>query len=96
VVRIENAASQSHELFIARLAPGKSAADVAAWIEGGQKGPPPAMPMGGVTGIAPRGHVTLTLDLQPGRYGLFCFVPDAGDGKAHTAHGMVHALDIGG
>lgn len=94
VLHIVNGASQTHELFLARLAPGKTAADLAAWIEGGQKGMPPAMPMGGITGIAPNGHVTLSLDLQPGHYGLYCFVPDAKDGKPHVAHGMLREITV--
>ena len=33
VVRITNTAAQAHELFLARLAPGKSSQDALAWIE---------------------------------------------------------------
>ncbi len=94
VLHIMNGAQQTHELFLAKLAPGKTAADLAAWIEGGQKGAPPAMPMGGITGIAPNGHVTLSLDLEPGNYGLYCFVPDAKDGKPHVAHGMLREIAV--
>lgn len=94
VLHIMNGAQQTHELFLAKLAPGKTAADLAAWIEGGQKGPPPAMPMGGITGIAPNGHATLAVDLQPGNYGMYCFVPDMKDGKPHVAHGMLHEITV--
>lgn len=89
VVRIENAAHQSHEAFMLQLAPGKKATDLLAWMEGGQKGPPPGMPAGGVTGIAPGSHIMLPVDLKPGTYALYCFVPDAKDGQPHIAHGMV-------
>ena len=27
-----------------------------------------------------------------GDYTLLCFVPDAGDGRPHVAHGMVHQI----
>ena len=32
-IKIENEASQSHELVLARLAPGKKAEDLPAWVE---------------------------------------------------------------
>jgi hypothetical protein len=36
----------------------------------------------------------LTLDLEPGRYALYCFVPDARDGKEHVAHGMIREIEV--
>jgi hypothetical protein len=92
-IRVENAATQPHEVFIARLEPGKTPADMLSWIVSRQ-GPPPAMPVGGATFIAPGGVNYLTVDLQPGEYGLFCFVPDAGDGKEHVAHGMIRQITV--
>jgi hypothetical protein len=35
-----------------------------------------------------------TVTLEPGDYGLLCFVPDASDGKAHLAHGMAQVVKI--
>jgi uncharacterized cupredoxin-like copper-binding protein len=93
IVRIENAALQSHEAVLIRLEPGKSVQDVLAWF-GKQEGPPPGWPVGGSTGIA-QGEVNLiTYDFTPGRYGLVCFVPDAKDGQAHIAHGMVTEFTV--
>jgi hypothetical protein len=94
VIRIENVAKQSHEAFMVRLAPGKKAADLLAWLDGGQKGPPPALPTGGITGIAAGTHVILPVDLKPGSYALYCFVPDAKDGQPHVAHGMVSQIEV--
>lgn len=88
VIRLENSAAQDHEMFIARLAPGKSAAEAAAWAEK-QQGPPPMKPIGGTTGMAKGSVVYLPVDLVPGEYGLFCFLPDAKDGKMHIEHGMI-------
>jgi hypothetical protein len=94
-VRVRNAAAQSHEVLFVKLAPGKTARDVAAWSEK-QEGPPPGQPMGGTTGIATDGWNDVSLDLEPGEYALLCFLPDAKDGKPHVAHGMVHQLRVEG
>lgn len=93
VIHVMNQASQSHELFITRLAPGKTAADVAAWVEK-MDGPPPGMPMGGLTPLAPGETNEIVVDLAPGEYGLFCFVPDAKDGKPHVMHGMMRQITV--
>jgi hypothetical protein len=93
VVRVRNAARQPHEVFVARLAPGKSAADALAWVEKMQ-GPPPLQPLGGVVGLDTGAANDIALDLTPGEYALFCFVPDAKDGKPHIAHGMVRQISV--
>ena len=94
-VTVRNTGTQSHELVIARPAPGRSAADVAQWAAHMQ-GPPPAHFLGGVTAIAPGQTNVLSLALTPGKYALLCFVPDAKDGKPHVAHGMMRDLEIAG
>jgi hypothetical protein len=88
MIRLENAADQAHEMFIAQLGPGEKAADLAAWLEK-PNGPPPGKPIGGTTAMAKGEVVYLPVDLVPGEYGLYCFIPDAKDGKPHIAHGMM-------
>ena len=92
-IRVVNQAAQSHELVLVRLQPGKSPADVLAWMEK-MEGPPPGTPIGGVTPMAQGEENLLELTLTPGEYGLICFVPDAKDGKAHFAHGMMSTLKV--
>ena len=92
-VRVRNDASQPHEILLARLAPGKTAADLIAWIEKPQ-GPPPGEPIGGTTGMSKGIANDLTLTLTPGEYALICFIPDAKDGKPHFAHGMIQQVSI--
>ena len=94
VVRVTNDAEQPHELTLFKLAPGKTAADVGAWGETGMKGPPPGMPMGGVTGLNKGRSASFPVTLAAGRYGLVCFFPDAKDGKPHFAHGMAQDITI--
>jgi len=94
VIEFSNQANQPHEAFLAKLAPGKKAADLLEWL-GKQDGPPPAMPVGGITGIEPGARQSIIVDLTPGNYAWFCFLPDARDGKEHVRHGMVTEFQVG-
>ena len=93
VLRVRNGASQPHEVFVARLAPGKTAAEALAWAEKPQ-GPPAFQPLGGTVGMAPGVANDIALDLAPGEYALYCFYPDAKDGKPHVAHGMMKQFTV--
>lgn len=93
-IRIKNTAKQFHEAFIARLGPGVSATTFLEWMKAGMKGPPPVMPAGGIVGITPGEENFLTIDLEAGEYGLFCFLPDAKDGKEHVEHGMFKQITV--
>jgi uncharacterized cupredoxin-like copper-binding protein len=95
-IRIENAAPQSHEIVIGRLAPGKTAAQALTWLNAGQHGPAPVIAIGGASGLSNGRHQTITMPFEPGRYVLLCFIPDKKDGKPHTAHGMVKEFTVGG
>jgi uncharacterized cupredoxin-like copper-binding protein len=93
VIRVVNDGHQSHEVMVIRLAPGKTAAQVAAWVEK-MDGPPPGEPMSGVAGLGVGQSASFPLTLTPGEYGLICFIPDAKDGKPHYVHGMVHQFKV--
>jgi uncharacterized cupredoxin-like copper-binding protein len=93
-IRVRNDAAQGHEVVVVRLQPGKTPADMLAWMEK-MEGPPPGTPIGGVTPVAQGEENLLELTLTPGEYGLICFVPDAKDGKPHFAHGMVSTFKVG-
>ncbi|HEY2065784.1 MAG TPA: hypothetical protein VGG84_07465 [Gemmatimonadaceae bacterium] len=95
LLHVVNTAAQSHEFLLVKLAPGKTAADVAKWVEAGMHGAPPGMPLGGTTQIARGRTITVPVDLEEGRYGLICFIPDAKDGKPHSAHGMTETVTVG-
>ena len=93
---VTNAGQQPHELVLLRLAPGKTVKDFGAWATtGGMKGPPPALPLGGVAVIERGESGVFTADLTPGDYGLICFVPDSKDGKPHLMHGMMKQITVG-
>lgn len=92
-IRIDNNASQPHELMLARLAPGKKAADIPAWVLK-PNGPPPAEPIGGVPALT-KGHTAyVTADFTPGDYAFICFLTDAKDGKPHFTHGMIEQIHV--
>ena len=95
ILRVDNAGPQVHELVLVKLSPGTTGKQLAAWVAGGMKGPPPAMPIGGVAPIAPGGTAFMPADLAPGNYSMLCFVPDAKDGKEHAMHGMIKDFTVG-
>ena len=92
-LRFVNEASQHHEMFIAALAPGKKAIDLAQWAEKSE-GPPPGMPIGGITGLDKGGFNDIALTLEPGEYALICFLPDVKDGKPHYVYGMIKQVTV--
>jgi hypothetical protein len=92
-IRVVNDGPQSHELVLARLAPGKTVQELAAWAET-MAGPPPAEPMGGATPMEKGREIWFTQTFTPGDYAVLCFVPDAKDGKPHVAHGMMLQLKV--
>jgi hypothetical protein len=93
IIRVENAGGQPHEVAIVRLEPGKEPMDFAHWGEK-QVGPAPGALQGGVSAIMPKTHAFVEVDLQPGEYGLICFIPEMKDGKPHFVHGMVQRVTV--
>lgn len=93
VIRVETAAGQPHEMTLFQIPPGKSLKDLEAWLPI-MKGPPPAMPFGGVSGLVAGKPNYITVDLKPGDYAAVCFLEDHKDGKPHFMHGMTQAIKI--
>lgn len=92
-VQVTVAPGQPHEVVLIRLAPGKTAQDVAAW---GEKpaGPPPGEFAGGMAPMIGESPTQFSLDLKPGEYAMLCFVPDGKDGKPHHMHGMIKQFKV--
>jgi hypothetical protein len=44
--------------------------------------------------LSPGQSTTTISELKAGHYGIMCFVPAAGDGQPHIAHGMVTVFDV--
>lgn len=93
-IKISVAPGQPHEFTLFQLAPGKTAADIVKFVEGGMTGTPPGMPIGGVSGISSGRDAFFTVDLKPGDYAAVCFLEDGKDGKPHYTHGMTQTIKI--
>jgi hypothetical protein len=88
---VQNAATEPHEMVIARLADGATIDDVVEAVRNGT--PPPMTPLGGLQAIVPGTSTRLQLHLQPGRYAAICFVPSQ-DGTPHLDKGMIEEITI--
>lgn len=93
LVRFENAGAHSHFALVARLAPGKTLADAAAW-EAKPEGPKPYAYVGGVTAMDPGRASIARLDLAPGRYFIVCMDTDGTAPKMHFEVGMVREFTV--
>jgi hypothetical protein len=93
-IRVDNSGPQLHELTIERLLPGKTLADQVRWWQGGMRGPPAALPAGGISGPQPGKTGWLDVTLTPGKYLFTCDVPDSKDNKPHTLHGMAQEITV--
>jgi len=92
-ILIRNDGPQIHEMYMAKLEPGKTLADFLAWAET-LEGPAPSATFSGVANLSAGQANLVTVDVTPGDYVLICFVPDAADGKPHLAHGMAKQITV--
>lgn len=92
-LKIVVAPGQPHEFTFFQLMPGKKAEDIPKYVEGGMQGPPPAMPLGGVSAVQGNQVSYYDVDLKPGDYAIVCFIT-AADGKPHFAHGMIQQIKV--
>ena len=95
LIEVHNNGPQPHEVELVRLDPGKTAQEMLAWVHE-PAGPPPGLPVGGVSPLGRGGVAWFEANLEPGTYALICFIPDAKDGKSHYEHGMVREIEVGG
>ena len=84
---IINQGTDTHELILSLLDPGKTPEDFVHWINN-QNGPPPVTPYGGATDIAPGDTILARIDFKPGDYSVTCRVRAATDSLTHDLHGM--------
>lgn len=92
-VMTADTSSQSHELVLIQLAPGKTGEDILGWLQK-PEGPPPGRPIGGVADLTRSMPVYFSANLTPGNYLLICFDPDFADGKPHFMHGMMETVSV--
>lgn len=90
---VSNEGKEPHEVVLVSLPPEGTAEQLGAWFEGPMDGPPPGIPVGGLTGMGPGQVQNFTVNLPPGRYGVLCFIP-APDGAPHFVHGMAATFTV--
>ena len=89
IVRFVNVGKQDHDVQIVRLRDGETMSQILKWASGTMAGSPPVgVIVGGISGVDNPNRAWFPLDLVPGRYAMFCFVPDIKDEKPHVVHGM--------
>jgi hypothetical protein len=86
IIRFNNAGKQVHEAVLVMLLDGKTADDYLNTPLGEF---PPALSIGGITGINPGDGQYIPVTLEAGEYALFCFFPDPGTHAPHFAQGMI-------
>lgn len=94
-IRVNNKGQQPHELFLARLAPGKGVDDLLASLA--PDAPADAIDwqaLGGISALESGDHAYFAVDLEPGRYALVCFAPDHDSGAPHFMMGMAQEIEI--
>ena len=95
VIEVQNHGTQSHELVLVKLVPGRTAHDVIESIED-RNAEQAGVPIGGVTPMSVGETNWVSVNLEPGSYALICFIPDQrGDGKPHFMHGMTKEFEVG-
>jgi hypothetical protein len=104
-IRVANAGVEPHDLVLMKLAPGRSAEDLAMWLnpEQARRDEPAADPPasmadlgtlgGGIAAIAPGMEAFFDLELAAGEYVLLCMAT-APDGKSHIEHGMIRQVSV--
>jgi len=94
-VAFENAGSQPHHLIASPLVGDSTAENVERFFKT-EKGKPPLKEKGTQTTAVIEGgeDQLVTLDLEPGRYVLYCFISDRQGGPPHVFKGMVDEVEV--
>ena len=93
-ITLTNTGKETHQAQLARIADGKTFADVLAALQQDEGAAFALFSFaGGPNGVAPGAKVSVIQKLEPGSYVILCFVP-APDGLPHLAKGMVAPLQV--
>lgn len=94
-IDFDNAGAQPHHLIASPLKGDATAEQVEAFFKT-EKGEPPLEEKGTrSTAVIEGGEgQAVTLDLEPGRYVLYCFISDRQGGPPHALKGMVDEVEV--
>jgi hypothetical protein len=92
---LDNIGVQPHHLIASRLIGDGTAADVERFFKT-ESGKPPLSEKGTqATAVVEGGESQIvTLDLEPGRYALYCFITDRQGGPPHAFKGMIDEVEV--
>jgi hypothetical protein len=90
MLRVENLGRQDHQLRVVRLRAG---ATLTTWMNADEPNQH-ALPVAGIARMGPGAVAYLPVELPPGRYILFCLVPDQASGRPHIEMGMLREIQI--
>jgi hypothetical protein len=93
-VTLHNTGKTGHQIAFAKLGTTSLAAFKAGVYATDVKALAGVQWVGGPNNADPGGSVTATIHLEPGKYGVACFIPDDKDGKTHAEHGMIGQVDV--
>jgi hypothetical protein len=105
IVRIDNVDAQPHFIVWFMGPDSVTSDDIAAIFEADMTGTPAAVDFDPEEDLIPvistatqstGTSIWITVDLEPGNYGLVCFFPDRADGLPHAYHGMYTIVKVGG
>ena len=94
ILHVRNEGTQAHEVVVIRLADGASTQDFLERYRPGGAPNSAGTEVGGVVGIDPGHDAYVHLDVEPGRYGLICFLADPVTRIPHFAHGMWMDVEV--
>lgn len=94
-VDFDNIGAQPHHLLAAKIKGDATAEEIEKSFKE-EKGPPPLEEEGTQsTAVLEGGEAQLVdLELEPGRYALFCFITDRNGGAPHALKGMVDEVEV--
>lgn len=94
-ILFDNIGAQPHHLIASPLKGDSTAEDAEKFFKT-EQGAPPMEEKGTVsTAVLEGGEAQLvTLDLEPGRYALYCFITDRKGGPPHVFKGMVDEVEV--
>jgi hypothetical protein len=94
-IAFDNIGAQPHHLIASPIKGDATAEEVEKAFKE-EKGPPPLEEKGTLsTAVLEGGEGQLvTMDLEPGRYALYCFITDREGGPPHALKGMVDEVEV--
>jgi hypothetical protein len=91
----DNIGAQPHHLIASKLKGDATAEDAEKFFKTEQGAPPMEEKGTKSTAVLEGGEAQLvTLDLEPGRYALYCFITDREGGPPHALKGMVDEVEV--